>query len=56
VFASVSQARSTSTDTLGATLERDRRREPPRHIRKTIADFETQSAAMNARLGALDGR
>jgi uncharacterized membrane protein len=73
----VSQARSISTDTLGATLERnrlehrvsrvevaiavlrhlesDRRREPPRHIRQTIADFEAQPAAMTARLDALDG-
>jgi hypothetical protein len=72
----VSQARSTSTQTLGATLERDRlehrvsrvavaiallrrlgnehRREPPRHIRQTIADFEAQTAAMKARLHELD--
>jgi hypothetical protein len=71
----VSQARSTSTQTLGATLERDRlehrvsrvavaiavlrrlgnehRREPPRHIRQTIADFEAQTAAMRARLHEL---
>jgi hypothetical protein len=71
----VSQARSTSTCTLGAALERDRlehrvgrvavaiavlrhlgsehRREPPRHIRQTIADFEAQTAAMRARLQEL---
>jgi hypothetical protein len=71
----VSQARSTSTYTLGAALERDRlehrvsrvavavtvlrhlesdpRREPPRHIRQTIADFEAQTAAMKARLREL---
>lgn len=70
------QARTTSTHTLGAELERDRlehrmsraeiaiaalrqreteqRRElaerPPRHIRRAIADFEAQIAAMRARL------
>lgn len=71
----MSQARSTSTSTLGAVLERDRlehrvsrgavaiaalrqlasahRREPPRHIRQTIADFEAQTAAMKARLQEL---
>jgi hypothetical protein len=71
----VSQARSTPTHTLGATLERDRlehrvsrvavaiavlrrlgnehRREVPRHIRQTIADFEAQIAAMQARLQQL---
>jgi hypothetical protein len=36
-------------------LESDPRREPPRHIRQTIADFEAQSAAMKARLGELAG-
>lgn len=73
----MSQARSTSTQTLGATLERDRlehslsraavaiavlrrlgnehRREPPRHIRQTIADFEAKTAAMKARLHELAG-
>lgn len=67
--------RSTSIDTLGAALERDRlehrvsriavammvlrnvgsgdRREPPRHVREAIADFEAQTAAMNARLQEL---
>jgi hypothetical protein len=71
----VSQTRSSSNHTLGATLERDRlehrvgriavavavlrqraseRRRgtgsPPQHIGQTIADFETQIAALNARL------
>jgi hypothetical protein len=68
----MSQAPSTPTRTLGATLERDRlehrvgrvavaiavlrrlgsehRREPPRHIRQTIAEFEAQLETMNARL------
>jgi hypothetical protein len=72
---SVRRARTTSTYTLGAALERDRlehrvsrvavamavlrhlerdhRREPPRHLRQTIADFEAQTAAMNARLQEL---
>jgi hypothetical protein len=71
----VSQARPTSTHTIGAALERDRlehrvsriavaiavlrhlerehRREPPRHLRQTIGDFEAQTAAMKARLQEL---
>ena len=34
-------------------LESDHRREPPRHLRQTIADFEAQTAAMKARLEEL---
>jgi hypothetical protein len=79
----VNNARSTSTHTLGATLERDRLEHrvsrigvavaalrqrasehrrglgpAPQHIGKTIADFEAQIAALNARLRDLthDGR
>jgi hypothetical protein len=29
------------------------RREPPKHVRQAIADFEAQSAAINARLQEL---
>jgi hypothetical protein len=74
----VSRARSTSTYTLGAALERDRLEHrvsraavavaalrqvasvhrrglgpPPPHIRRAIADFEAQIAAINARLQEL---
>jgi hypothetical protein len=31
----------------------ERRREPPKHIRQSIADFEAQTAAMKARLREL---
>jgi hypothetical protein len=34
-------------------LESDHRREPPRHIPQTIADFEAQTKAMKARLREL---
>jgi hypothetical protein len=34
-------------------LEREPRREPPRHLRQTIADFEAQTTAMKARLQEL---
>jgi hypothetical protein len=76
----VSQTRSSSNHTLGATLERDRlehrvgriavavavlrqraseRRRgtgsPPQHIGQTIADFETQIAALTARTSARTG-
>jgi hypothetical protein len=34
-------------------LGNDHRREPPTHIRQTIADFEAETAAMKARLHEL---
>jgi hypothetical protein len=36
-------------------LGNEHRREPPRHIRQTIADFEAKTAAMKARLHELAG-